>query len=352
MKYLKLFNNHTAYETFESGGTMVKPNVSHCVQENEVHYNPHTLADEYLTFDILSSGIISWKSTGYTSSEIPIISYKINNGDWTETTSSIAGTSFNVSAGDKVRFKGNNATYGKFTTNYSTFSGSTASFDIKGNIMSLISGDSFANATTLESAYTFTSLFSNTNVVSAENLLLPATTLAYNCYSYMFSNCTSLTKAPELPAITLAERCYAYMFNGCTSITTAPDLSATTLVAQCYDNMFRGCTNLVNAPELSATTLADSCYNNMFRGCTSLTTAPELPITTLASGCYNYMFSGCTSLNYIKAMFTTTPGSNYTNKWVSGVASSGTFVKNAAASWDVTGVNGIPTGWTVETATV
>jgi hypothetical protein len=66
------------------------------------------------------------------------------------------------------------------------------------------------------------------------------------------------------------------------------------------------------------------------------------------------MFYGCTNLNYIKAMFTTTPSGSspnyYTNEWVSGVASSGTFVKNAVAQWNVTGANGIPTGWTVETA--
>ena len=40
MDYLKLFENHSEYETFVSGGTMVRPNVSHCVSENEVHYNP------------------------------------------------------------------------------------------------------------------------------------------------------------------------------------------------------------------------------------------------------------------------------------------------------------------------
>ena len=39
MKYLKLFDNHAEYEGFVSGETMVRPNVSHCVQENEVHYN-------------------------------------------------------------------------------------------------------------------------------------------------------------------------------------------------------------------------------------------------------------------------------------------------------------------------
>ena len=50
-------------------------------------------------------------------------------------------------------------------------------------------------------------------------------------------------------------------------------------------------------------------------------------------------------------MFKTTPSTAYTNSWVRGVASSGTFVKNVAATWNVTGVHGIPEGWTVETAT-
>ena len=40
----------------------------------------------------------------------------------------------------------------------------------------------------------------------------------------------------------------------------------------------------------------------------------------------------------------------YTSNWVNGVASTGTFVKNSAASWDVTGNNGVPNGWTVQTA--
>ena len=62
------------------------------------------------------------------------------------------------------------------------------------------------------------------------------------------------------------------------------------------------------------------------------------------------MFYGCTKLNYIKAMFTTRPSTSYTSNWVSGVAATGTFVKNSAATWNVTGVNGIPSGWTVTTA--
>ena len=114
--------------------------------------------------------------------------------------------------------------------------------------------------------------------------------------------------------------------------------------------MFYGCSSLTSAPELPATALAQYCYYSMFSDCTSLTTAPELPATTLATGCYSYMFQNCSKLNYIKALFTTTPSNSYTNNWVSGVSSTGTFVKNSKATWDVTGNNGVPTGWAVETA--
>ncbi len=40
MYYLKLFQDHSDYQGFVSGDTMEKPNVSHCIEENEVHYNP------------------------------------------------------------------------------------------------------------------------------------------------------------------------------------------------------------------------------------------------------------------------------------------------------------------------
>ncbi len=39
-RYIKLFQNHSAYQTFLSSDDFVRPNVSHCVGENHVHYNP------------------------------------------------------------------------------------------------------------------------------------------------------------------------------------------------------------------------------------------------------------------------------------------------------------------------
>ena len=238
-----------------------------------------------------------------------------------------------------------------------SFFSSNCEFDIKGNVMSLLYGSDFKGEITMEGDSTFCNLFSDfdgektCSIVNAKDLSLPATTLVEDCYRDMFYNCTSLVTAPVLPATTLAERCYDNMFGGCTSLVNAPSvLPATTLTDYCYFSMFEGCTSLVAAPELPATTLADYCYSGMFYGCTSLTAAPELPATTLVENCYLYMFDACTNLNHIKAMFTTTPSSIYTQSWLSGVATSGTFVKNSAATWNVTGANGIPTGWTVETA--
>ena len=113
--------------------------------------------------------------------------------------------------------------------------------------------------------------------------------------------------------------------------------------------MFRGCTGLTTAPVLPATTLALNCYNGMFRNCTNFKTAPTLPATTLARWCYTNMFNGCTKLNYIKCLATDISATNCLMNWVYNVASSGTFVKNSAATWNVTGFDGVPTGWTVVT---
>ena len=166
----------------------------------------------------------------------------------------------------------------------------------------------------------------------------------------MFFKCTSLVQAPELPFTNLSRECYAFMFAGCTSLVQAPELPATTLADYCYSNMFYGCTSLKNAPQLPATTLADDCYENMFEGCTSLVNAPELPATVLDAYSYYRMFYGCTSLSYIKMLATNIGPIGCLSNWVKNVSPTGTFVKHPDANIPI-GVNGIPEGWTVETAT-
>jgi hypothetical protein len=198
---------------------------------------------------------------------------------------------------------------------------------IGGNIMSLLQGSGFPDGSwNFTSDRVFQNLFNgNIKLINASNLVMPTTTLVRECYYGMFEGCTSLTAAPTLPATTLANQCYQRMFRGCTSLTDVPS-------------------------ELPATYLADECYSNMFYGCTSLTAAPKLPSRGLSYYCYNWMFGGCTNLKYIKAMFITSPSKTYTQNWVNGVAAIGTFVKNTQATWSVTGANGVPSGWTVQTA--
>ncbi|MDY5646157.1 MAG: hypothetical protein SPF22_04020 [Candidatus Onthovivens sp.] len=260
-----------------------------------------------LTFNILSAGTINW--TASNTAVTKTIEYKLNNGEWASITSNKGSSAptITVNSGDKLQFRGNNEQYAANPSRYNSFSGSTALFEAEGNIMSLIYGDDFKNNSTISSTYTFYGLFRDcAKFVSAENLVLPATTLANYCYNGMFSGCTSLTAAPELPATTLATYCYQNMFAGCTKLTTAPKLPATTLTTQCYSSMFNGCTSLTAAPKLPATTLTTQCYSYMFAGCTKLTTAPALPATTLANVCYNSMFSNCTSLTTAPALPATT----------------------------------------------
>lgn len=350
-------------------GSLIEANSTDCGYVPPV--NPYT--SQYLTIEALTRGtLLMW---AHNTSVAKTISYSTDGGsNWTNFTTSTSAYSFGtLNVGDKILFKGVNASYGAFN-NYNQFGG-TAQFKVYGNIMSLIVGDNFETATTLDSVgYNFYKLFYETNVVNAENLILPATTLARNCYDSIFAKCTSLTTAPQLPAMTLVNRCYYYMFYKCTSLTTAPILPARTLATYCYEGMFDGCTNLTtapsilpattlaeccyqhmfenctsltSAPELPATTLADYCYYQMFYGCTSLTTAPELLATTLVNSCYQSMFEDCTSLNYVKCLATDISADSCTNSWLSNVSTTGTFVKDASMTdWGY----GIPTGWTVQNA--
>ena len=306
-QYIKLFRTHADYTTFTQTDDILLPNVSYCEDQTDViHYNPyvHYYSKDYLTFVALEDG--TFKFSGSTTANTLI--YSLDNGStWVELADNTDTPT--VTSGNKILWKGTCTP--QSDKGIGSFS-STSQFDVEGNAMSLLFGDDFKKQTSLKGkSYAFYKLFSgNTNVVSAENLSLPATTLAMYCYEYMFQGCTSITTAPELPATTLASSCYNSMFYGCTNLTTAPELPATTLTYECYGQMFFNCRSLTKAPELPATTLVDTCYEYMFFNCSSLTKAPELPATTLASSCYNSMFSGCTSLTTAPELPATTLASS------------------------------------------
>ena len=324
----------TPLETVPSGDVIATYDT---LAECESYYS-----SQYLTFVAEDNCTFT-----FTPNNSSLIYYSLNSGTtWTQ------GSAVTVNAETKVMWKGEMTPPASYPYGIGYFSATTGHFSVEGNIMSLLFGDNFEGQTSLEGKVgVFYAFFQGcSGLTTAENLILPATTLVDNCYEAMFKGCTSLTTAPQLPATTLAERCYEFMFQGCTSLTTAPQLPATTLESGCYGYMFRGCTALTTAPVLSATTLAEYCYCHMFRQCTSLQKAPILPATTLEESCYEYMFSGCTSLNEITCLATDKSARYCTNYWVIGVSASGTFVKAASMTSWTRGNNGIPTNWTVQNA--
>jgi hypothetical protein len=276
---------------------------------------PHNYANDYFTLVAIDNcAFIFTCSDGE-------LSYSLNNGNtWSEYISSTENLDdehyIYVAAGNKILFKGHNfscsghscgeeSTFDIYEGNNSPFAlePSNQRFNVEGNIMSLLYGDNFIGQSELidlsgsQDGKMFNYLFeSSTTLISAKNLILPATTLAEYCYCDMFCGCSSLIEAPQLPATQLAEYCYYQMFASCSSLTTAPDLLA----------------------------------------------------TTLESNCYVEMFSGCTNLEYVKCLgYYYDDGS--TSDWLNDVSATGTFVKDQYTDWD-TGSSGIPEGWTVQNA--
>jgi len=250
----------------------------------------------YLTIASLAdSNTITLKFAG--SNVAKTVSVSTDGGTtWTSKTSTSGGVTLaTLNTGDTLMIKGSNTQYATGGSNYNYFTASQ-NFEVYGNLMSLIGGDSFSSLTSLSSNYTFLRLFYNcTKLKDATNLIMPATTLK----------------------------------------------------TACYYGMFRGCSGMTGAPTLPATTLQSQCYYQMFYGCSSLTTAPFLPAATLVSSCYNNMFYNCSSLSSITCLATDISASNCLSTWVDRVAASGTFIKDSTMTGWPTGTSGIPSGWTV-----
>lgn len=277
-----------------------------------------SIVPNYFATEAIVSGTFTFTyPTGVPTGMHSSISYSLDGKNWVTTNNvdsqAVTVTTPTIPAGGKVYWKGTGygLTYQRSNNNYAYFTAS-GNFNVSGNIMSLIYGDSFEGKLELKampghaSDGVFYTLFfgSRDKLISAEKLLLPATTLVERAYQDMFSRCHNLVDGPKI---------------------------------------------------LPATTLFSYCYANMFYECSKLEKAPVLPAETLFDGCYYQMFYKNTQLNYIKAMFTNADPSSVSqaiNHWVSNVTSSGTFVKNRNATWENTtsGVFAtIPVNFTVVT---
>lgn len=201
---------------------------------------PSGYSNQYLTLEVLEDTTVYDTYFSFpTSGDGSVLYYSLDSGStWSSLTNDAGINAYlpQLSQGDKVMFKGelrpktfqgsNYKGVGKFNCN--------KSFNVEGNIMSIAYGDNFANKYDLtelgEGAFGAIFHAITSHIKSAENLVLPATTLTRACYNQMFSYCTTLEKAPVLPATTLVQECYYYMFVGCSSLNEitcyATDISA------------------------------------------------------------------------------------------------------------------------------
>lgn len=258
-----------------------------------------------LSVYVLDTGIIKVSTSSRTYNKT--MSYRLNDGE-IQTVAISGGSGWmpaasievNVNKGDVVQFFGDEATYG-INDSYIGFSNSTSKFNLGGNIMSLVNSTGYATATSLSGTYNFAQMFRSAKVVHTDGLYLPATSSGQAAYVAMFYSCTSLLTAPF--TISLSE----FKPNVC-------------------EYMFLGCSNLIKGPTIIASQM-------------------------VGSYCAEQMFANCSSLNQVTCLATSISGSNTTTNWMNGVqTTSGLFIKNASMNNWTTGVNGIPSNWTVESA--
>lgn len=321
---------------------------------------------DYLCFTALEDGTFTLTiGSAISTTVLSNISYSLDGSTWVTTNNvnntEVTITTPTIQVGEKVYWKGN----GKGTTDsqfrQSTFS-SDGTFNIEGNILSLLFDSAFGSYDTITQNNCFFSLFRGSKVVNADNLIMPLHR-SNSCYVRMFQGCTSLVSAKfTLEYDSSRTSPYEYMFTGCSSLTDAPIIKNT--IGEAWRGMFYGCTSLVNIEDINITsgtfvhrelfynckaltkmpvkyssgviigsmglydcfngcislvntndTLAnltsvasgDNTCNDMFRNCSSLVTPPKIPnISTLSKSVFQNMFNGCTSLTSAPALPWTT----------------------------------------------
>ncbi len=154
-----------------------------------------------------------------------------------------------------LRGTGNTVVTGAAGSNNGIRLKGTGTFDISGNIMTLLD---YATAATNKTVgnNAFTGLFAylstdtnnnNNNIVSAPTL--PATTIGDSAYKEMFSKCSSLKSAPSLAFESVGSYACESMFNGCTALEGVPSFTFTSISVGCFKLMFNGCSNLICVSE-------------------------------------------------------------------------------------------------------
>lgn len=122
----------------------------------------------------------------------------------------------------------------------------------------------------------------------------------------MFKGCTSLVECPEFSFEKVGSSACREMFMNCYELINVPKiLPATTLADNCYTAMFYNCYKIKFAPELPAKNLIKECYHTMFAECHSLRYVKALFTTNITKDTnytYNWLYKVNTTGVVVKAV--------------------------------------------------
>jgi hypothetical protein len=281
-----------------------------------------------LTFETLDVCEFTWFAEDlHEIKSVDFLEYSINGGAWVKYSKGVIVPSNTIiswrtfqDSTDLTDEWGNNMnltliTNGVKLTETTT---TTCRFNAYGNIMSLISKN-FETLNTIPYNNCFKGMFANTQIQSAEKLILPAINLSKACYKEMFKDSTLIISPRILPVKNPRNisSIYESMFYNCYSLQTSPILMLATLFDPPVNGISSGSSEYIGLYE----TCTNICHS-MFYDCTSLSVAPEIHIcylnTTTGQGKhFQYMFWGCSNIKQYK-IFThsSTPGNYHSFMYV------------------------------------
>lgn len=228
-KYLHLFENQTEYDANRSN-SYEEPWVSYTIENNTVNYNINIGSEEWwitqpFGFEILSDGDLIIKYVSGNGSGSPTTTDFQYNKNVSESWTSIPvynqwidnKYTISVSKGDIIQFKATNFSAGSDGRNYLTFCDSTCSYNVCGDIKSLVNGSATSTIYLPSLFRPCDKLYSAKKLIIANSLTSSGMT-NIGSLSYFFYNCINLQEGPKLLSRISSSRYCTSMFNGCSNL--------------------------------------------------------------------------------------------------------------------------------------
>jgi hypothetical protein len=259
-KYLKLFENHTQYETYINGSGAILPNVSICTTEGDVHYNPWVETKLVVYYDIQDISSPTTVCTNYDGS------FK----------------SMEIDGNDSVDI----ATQGNITYQFDSAGEHIIKYELNGLGVGA-DAPLFYNLSTVKRVIipnTFTSIgnvaFRNCSGLTSIDIPNSVTTIGVNA----FYSCSSLTSIDIPSGVTSISN---YAFYSCSSLTSIDIPSGVTSISNYAFSQCSGLTSIV-IPN-SVTSIGEAAFSN----CSSLTSITVNAATPPTLGSSVFTWSNC-----------------------------------------------------------